>query len=75
MPWERPRAICTVTELIFWAMPMAATALEPKAEVKLFSTLMPVTLSRFWMEAGMPTAHTPTTMCRLNENILGLTHT
>ena len=56
-------------------MPMAATALEPKAEVKLFSTLMPVTLSRFWMEAGMPTAHTPTTMCRLNENILGLTHT
>ena len=24
--------------LIFWAMPMAATALAPKEEVKLFST-------------------------------------
>ena len=68
-------AIWKVTELIFWAMPMAATASEPKEAVKLFSTLMPVTFSRFWMDAGMPTAHTPTTMCRLKPNILGLTHT
>ena len=41
---------------------MAATALAPKGAVKLLSTVMPVTLSRFWMEAGMPTPHTPLTM-------------
>ena len=75
MPWDSPKAICTVTELIFWAMPIAATALEPKEEVKLFRTLMPVTFSRFWMEAGTPTANTPSTMWRWGLNILGLTHT
>ena len=31
----------------FWEMPMAATALELKAAVKLFSTVMPVTFNRF----------------------------
>ena len=48
----------------FWETPMAATALELKAAVKLLSTVMPVTFSRFWMAAGTPTAHTPATRLR-----------
>ena len=30
-----------------------------KPEVKLLSTVMPVTFSRFWIAAGMPTMQTP----------------
>ena len=47
--------------LIFWEIPIAATASEPNTEVKLFSTVMLVTFSRFWMEEGMPTPQMPAT--------------
>ena len=50
---------------------MAATASAPKAEAKLLSRVMPVTLSRFWMEAGIPTCSTPTTMGRRKQNLRG----
>ena len=47
MPWEIPWAMYMGTMLTFWVMPMAATASEPKEEVKLFKTVMPVTFKRF----------------------------
>ena len=61
MPWEIPSAIYSGTMLIFWEIPIAATASEPNTEVKLFSTVMLVTFSRFWMEEGMPTPQMPAT--------------
>ena len=74
-PWDAPKAIFMGTMLIFWAMPMAATASAPKLEVKLLSTVIPVTFSRFWIAAGMPTAHTPETMTLSSRNMLGRMHT
>ena len=47
MPCEMPMAICMGIMLILWEMPMAATGLVPKAAVKLFKTVMPVTFKRF----------------------------
>ncbi len=57
--------------MIFWEMPMAATASGPWREVKLFSTVMPVTLRRFWMAEGMPTAQTPITIPRSKRSCRG----
>ena len=64
-------ATCIGTMFTLCAIPMAATASAPKPEVKLFSTVIPVTFSRFWMEDGIPTMQTPTTMIRLNRTIRG----
>ena len=75
MPCEMPSAIWNGTVLIFCAMPIAATASEPKEAAKLFSTVMPVTLSRFWIEAGTPTPQTPRTMRTVGRNCRGLMHT
>ena len=71
MPCEMPCEMYIGTMLIFCAMPMAATGLAPKLAVKLVSRVMPVTLSRFWIDAGMPTPQTPTTTCRRSLNALG----
>ena len=62
---------CMGTWLIFCTMPIAATALAPKAAVKLLSTVMPVTLSRFCMEAGTPTPKTPSAISFVQRYILG----
>lgn len=63
------------TIFTFWAMPMAATAWGPKGEVKLFKMVIPVTLSRFWMEAGIPTPQIPSTIPFRKPNFLGEMHT
>ena len=52
-------------------MPMAARAWAPKGEAKLLRMVMPVTLSRFWMEAGTPTPNTPSTMFFRRQKALG----
>ena len=56
-------------------MPIAATASAPCSEVRLFSSVMPVTFSRFCIDAGTPTAHTPSTMNFCSETRLGSMHT
>ena len=35
---------------------------------------MPVTFSRFWIEAGMPTANTPATTGRIYTHLVDRTH-
>ena len=75
MPCEKPIAIWNGTMLTRCAMPMAATGSEPYADVKLLRIVMPVTFKRFWMEAGMPTPHTPLTICLDGRNMEGLMHT
>ena len=71
MPKNRFRG----TMLIFWAIPMEATTSEPKEAAKLFSRVMLVTFSRFWIQAGIPTANMPRRMVLSKENIFGDTDT
>ena len=56
---------------IFCEMPIAATAASPAAAVRLLSTVIPVTLSRFCIEAGIPTPQMPKTMFLLKLTFLG----
>ncbi len=54
---------------------MAAKAAAPKGAARLFNTMWLTTLSRFWMEAGTPTAHTPPAISLFKVNSLGEIHT
>ena len=57
--------------MIFCEIPIAATASEPKDDVKLFKIVMPVTFKRFWIAAGIPTLHIPIKIGFWGRNIDG----
>ena len=59
------------TMFIFVHMPMAARAAVPKGAARLLRAVLPTTFSRFWMEAGTPTPHTPAIIFLSSEICLG----